>query len=51
MAASIDAKGVFTICPTPFDDALRVDADSIRTLVDFLLETGVTGLADRKSVV
>ena len=45
MAASIDAKGVFTICPTPFDDALRVDADSIRTLVDFLLETGVTGLA------
>ncbi|MFJ3465013.1 dihydrodipicolinate synthase family protein [Achromobacter spanius] len=45
MAASIDAKGVFTICPTPFDDALRVDTDSIRTLVDFLLETGVTGLA------
>ena len=45
MAASIDAKGVFTICPTPFDDALRVDADSIRTMVDFLLETGVTGLA------
>jgi len=45
MADSIDAKGVFTICPTPFDDALKVDADSIRTLVDFLLETGVTGLA------
>ncbi len=45
MAASIDAKGVFTICPTPFDDALQVDTDSIRTLVDFLLETGVTGLA------
>ncbi|MGV2907835.1 dihydrodipicolinate synthase family protein [Achromobacter sp. AGC25] len=45
MAGSIDARGVFTICPTPFDDALKVDADSIRTLVDFLLETGVTGLA------
>lgn len=45
MAAPLDAKGVFTICPTPFDDALEVDTHSIRTLVDFLLGTGVTGLA------
>ena len=45
MAAIPDAQGVFTICPTPFDDALAVDTDSIRSLVDFLLETGVTGLA------
>lgn len=45
MPAPLDAKGVFTICPTPFDDALKVDAGSIRGLVDFLLETGVTGLA------
>ena len=45
MAAPLDAQGVYTICPTPFNDALEVDTGSIRTLVDFLLETGVTGLA------
>jgi 4-hydroxy-tetrahydrodipicolinate synthase len=45
MTPPTDAHGVFTICPTPFDDALRVDTDSIRSLVDFLLQTGVKGLA------
>ncbi len=45
MTAPPDAQGVFTICPTPFDDGLRVDTDSIRGLVDFLLETGIAGLA------
>ena len=45
MPAPINAKGVFTICPTPFDDALKVDTESIKSLVDFLLDTGITGLA------
>jgi 4-hydroxy-tetrahydrodipicolinate synthase len=45
MTPPTDAHGVFTICPTPFDDALQVDTDSIRSLVDFLLQTGVKGLA------
>lgn len=45
MTAPPDAQGVFTICPTPFDDALQVDTDSIRGLVDFLLQTGIKGLA------
>jgi 4-hydroxy-tetrahydrodipicolinate synthase len=45
MTPPTDAHGVYTICPTPFDDALQVDTESIRSLVDFLLETGVKGLA------
>ena len=45
MPAPLNAQGVFTICPTPFDDALRVDTESIKSLVDFLLDTGITGLA------
>ena len=45
MPAPLNAQGVFTICPTPFDDSLRVDTESIKSLVDFLLDTGVTGLA------
>jgi 4-hydroxy-tetrahydrodipicolinate synthase len=45
MAVPLENKGVYTICPTPFDDALDVDTGSIATLVDFLLDTGVTGLA------
>ena len=45
MPAPLNAQGVFTICPTPFDDTLRVDTESIKSLVDFLLDTGITGLA------
>jgi 4-hydroxy-tetrahydrodipicolinate synthase len=45
MPAPINAKGVFTICPTPFDDALKVDTESIKSLVDFLIDTGITGFA------
>jgi len=30
---------------TPFDDNLKVDTESIKSLVDFLLDTGITGLA------
>lgn len=41
----LDASGVFTICPTPFDDELNVDYASIGSLVQFLGGTGVTGLA------
>ena len=39
------ADGVYTICPTPFCEDLSLDLDSIRTLVDFQVEAGVTGLA------
>lgn len=39
------AKGVFTICPTPFTGDGSLDLDSISTLVDFQVEAGVTGLA------
>ncbi|NQW83161.1 MAG: dihydrodipicolinate synthase family protein [Alcaligenaceae bacterium] len=45
MPVPLNAKGVFTICPTPFDNQLKVDPASICTLVDFLIDTGVTGLA------
>ena len=45
MPAPLNAQGVFTICPTPFDDSLKVDVESIKSLVDFLLDTGITGLA------
>ena len=39
------ARGVFTICPTPFDESLAVDLASIDTLVEFQIAAGVTGLA------
>lgn len=45
MPAPLNAQGVFTICPTPFDDTLKVDTESIKSLVDFLLDTGITGFA------
>jgi 4-hydroxy-tetrahydrodipicolinate synthase len=40
-----NARGVFTICPTPFDLDLKLDLDSIASLVDFQVKAGVTGLA------
>lgn len=40
-----DARGVYTICPTPFAEDGSVDLASVATLVDFQVEAGVTGLA------
>jgi 4-hydroxy-tetrahydrodipicolinate synthase len=40
-----DACGVFTICPTPFSIDGSLDLKSIDSLVDFLVSTGVAGLA------
>ncbi|HYS66084.1 MAG TPA: dihydrodipicolinate synthase family protein [Paraburkholderia sp.] len=37
--------GVFTICPTPFTEDLRVDVESIASLVEFQIAARVTGLA------
>ncbi|WP_304307703.1 dihydrodipicolinate synthase family protein [Pseudacidovorax intermedius] len=39
------ARGVFTICPTPFTQEGALDMDSIATLVDFQIAAGVAGLA------
>lgn len=44
--ATLDnAKGVYTICPTPFKTDTSLDLDSIASLVDFQVKAGVTGLA------
>jgi len=40
-----NASGVFTICPTPFAMDGSLDLGSVDTLVDFLVSTGVAGLA------
>ena len=42
---TLEAKGVYTICPTPFDGNGDLDLDSSRRLVDFQLEAGIHGLA------
>lgn len=39
------ARGVFTICPTPFSADGALDLASIASLVDFQIEAGVSGLA------
>ncbi len=36
--------GVFPILVTPFDEVSRIDEDSLRSLVEFNLATGVHGL-------
>lgn len=41
----MEAKGVFTIMPTPFHDNGALDERSLRRLVDFQLDAGVNGLA------
>lgn len=41
----MEAKGVFTIMPTPFHENGAVDERSLRRLVDFQLDAGVRGLA------
>jgi 4-hydroxy-tetrahydrodipicolinate synthase len=37
-------RGVFPILVTPFDERERLDADSLRNLVDFTIDAGVHGL-------
>ncbi len=39
-----DAKGVFIISATPFDDAGAVDHDSLRGLTEFYIGKGVSGI-------
>ncbi len=39
-----DTRGVYIIAATPFTDAGEVDHDSLRSLVDFYIGHGVTGL-------
>ncbi|MEY2890306.1 MAG: hypothetical protein RJA98_214 [Pseudomonadota bacterium] len=39
------AHGVFTICPTPFQNDGALDLNSIASLVAFQIEAGVSGLA------
>lgn len=38
------AEGVYAICVTPFTDGEAVDLDSTRTMIDFYLEKGCSGL-------
>ncbi|EGI78512.1 dihydrodipicolinate synthase family protein [Hylemonella gracilis] len=42
---SASARGVYTICPTPFAADGALDLASIASLVDFQIEAGVHGLA------
>jgi 4-hydroxy-tetrahydrodipicolinate synthase len=37
-------QGIFPILLTPFDDAERIDEDSLRSEVDFVIEAGVQGI-------
>src|SRR5919202_3711260 len=37
-------RGIYPILVTPFDEQERVDADSLRSLVDFTIGAGVHGL-------
>ena len=37
-------RGVYPILITPFDEAYRVDVESLRNLVDFLVDKGVHGV-------
>ena len=38
------AQGVYVIAPTPFHDDGRVDERSTDRMVDFCIDSGVTGL-------
>ncbi len=44
-SALATARGVYTICPTPFHADGALDLGSIATLVEFQIEAGVSGLA------
>ncbi|MEZ4617968.1 MAG: dihydrodipicolinate synthase family protein [Caldilineaceae bacterium] len=37
-------RGVYPILVTPFDEAGRIDEESLRRLIDFNLDAGVHGL-------
>lgn len=37
-------KGIFSILGTPFDESGAIDLESLRSLVEFPLKTGVHGL-------
>jgi dihydrodipicolinate synthase/N-acetylneuraminate lyase len=37
-------RGVYPILVTPFDEQSRIDVDSLRSLVDFLIDSGVHGI-------
>ena len=41
----MNARGVFPILPTPFTESGAVDETSLRRLIDFELEAGVSGLS------
>jgi len=43
--AANHARGIYTICPTPFNEDGTLDLGSIGTLVEFQLSAGVSGLA------
>ena len=42
-SALATARGVYTICPTPFHADGALDLGSIATLVEFQIEAGVSG--------
>ncbi|MBV8625337.1 MAG: dihydrodipicolinate synthase family protein [Herbaspirillum sp.] len=44
-SALATARGVYTICPTPFHADGALDLGSIATLVEFQIQAGVSGLA------
>ena len=44
MAVSSSLAGVFPVLPTPFDAEGRLDAPSLRKLVDYLIRCGVDGV-------
>jgi len=44
MSLSSDARGVYTIAPTPFHEDGRIDERSCDRMIDFYLECGVTGI-------
>jgi 4-hydroxy-tetrahydrodipicolinate synthase len=44
MLLDSNARGVYTIAPTPFFEDGRIDWDSIDRIVDFYMECGVTGI-------
>ncbi|WP_127522230.1 dihydrodipicolinate synthase family protein [Mesorhizobium sp. Z1-4] len=41
---TVDAKGVFPIAPTPFDDSGELDFASTEKMIDTFLSSGATGL-------
>jgi 4-hydroxy-tetrahydrodipicolinate synthase len=44
MSLSNDARGVYVIAPTPFHEDGRIDEQSCDRMIDFYLESGVTGM-------